>query len=113
MPLWVHPIVPWHSLALSAAVAAFRATRSPFQWRTDVHPSPASIRIPISGRDPQRPYGLIRPHNVYPEPIRLCRLFRVRDIPIPAFRSPELSGAPGVTSGLQVILLLDGGISRP
>jgi hypothetical protein len=31
-------------------------------------PTPASIRIPISRRNRQRPYGLVRPHYVFSEP---------------------------------------------
>jgi hypothetical protein len=63
--------------------------------------------------DAQRPYGLIRPHHVFSEPSRLRRLVGVRHVPIPALWSPELSGAPGVTSGLENILLLNDGIPRP
>ena len=36
--------------------------------RPAVLPRPTSIRISISGRDAQRPYGLIRPHHVCSQP---------------------------------------------
>src|SRR6516162_9824545 len=76
-------------------------------------PRPASIRVPISRGDAQRPYRLIRPHHVCPEPNRFRRFIGIGHIAIPAFRSPNVSWAPGVTSGLQDVLLLDGGIRRP
>jgi len=41
------------------------------------------------------------------------RFIGVRHIAIPALRSTKLSWAPGVTSGLEDILLLNGGVSRP
>jgi ubiquinone/menaquinone biosynthesis C-methylase UbiE len=78
-----------------AAPAAFRAIHSAFHCDTErFAPSPASIRVPISRADAQRPYGLLRSHRILSEPNRLCRLIGVRDISITAFRSPELSGAP-------------------
>ena len=73
-------------------------------------PTPASIGVPISSRDAQHPYGLIRLHHICSEPRHFCRPIRVRYVAIPAFRSPELSGAPGVTSGLEDTLLLNSGI---
>jgi len=76
-------------------------------------PRPASIGISISRRDAQSPYGLIRPHHICSEPGHLRRLIRVLHIAIPAFRSPELSGAPGVTARLKDILLLYRGVPRP
>jgi hypothetical protein len=48
-----------------------------------------------------------------PEPRHLCRFIGVRHVAIPAFRSSELSGTPGVTSCFEDILLLDGGVPRP
>jgi hypothetical protein len=83
------------------APAPCRAISSTFQ--RDIQgfaPTPASIGIPISGCNAQCPYSLIRSHYVAPEPRHLCCFIRIRYIAIPAFRSPELSGAPGVTSGL-------------
>src|SRR5205085_1015952 len=71
------------------------------------------IRVPISLRDAQRPYCLIRPDHIWSEPRHLRRFICVRHIAVPASRSPKLSGAPGVPSGLQDIFLLDGGIPRP
>src|SRR5712671_6073764 len=74
-------------------------------------PTPASIRIPISRHDAQRPYSLIRSHHICSEPRHLCRLLGVRDIAIPAFRSPELSGAPSVTAGLRAGSLVTGEVA--
>jgi hypothetical protein len=51
---------------------------------------------------PERRYALremVRPHDVFSKPRHRRRLIRVRHIAIPAFRSRELSWAPGVTSG--------------
>src|SRR5438132_5869578 len=80
------------------------------QWFS---PDPASVRISVSGGNAQRPNGLIRPHHVCSKPLNLRRLIGVRHIAIPAFRSPELSGAPGITSRLEDILLLNGGVPSP
>src|SRR6266404_8485783 len=80
------------------------------QWIT---PIPASIRVSVSGGNAQRPYALICSHHVCSEPYDLRRLIGVRHIAIPAPRSSELSWTPGVTSGLQHVLLLNGGVSRP
>ena len=76
-------------------------------------PTPASVGVPISRRDAQRPYGLIQPHRICAKPRHLFRFIGIRDIAIPAFGSPKLSGAPGVTSGLEDILLLNGGVPCP
>jgi hypothetical protein len=99
-----------HYLALAASSAVGRAfiaipRRSP--------PAPASVGIPIPCRDTKRPYGLIRPHHICSKPRHLCRFICVRHVAIPAFWSPELSGAPEVTSRLQGILFLNRGIPRP
>jgi hypothetical protein len=93
---------------------AFQAICRTFQRHLQrFAPTPASIGIPISGRNPQRPYGLTQPHYILLEPRHLCRPIGVRHIAVPAFRSFELSGAPGVTSGLEDIFFLDSGVSRP
>jgi hypothetical protein len=76
-------------------------------------PTPTSIRISMSGRDAQRPYGLIRSHDVCAEPQHLCRFIGVRHVAIPAPWLSELSGAPGITLRLHHVLLLDGGVSCP
>ena len=73
-------------------------------------PPPAPIRIPILRCDAQRPYGLTRPHHVCAEPSYLCRLIRVRRVPIPAPWSAELAGAPSVASALQDVLPLNGSV---
>src|SRR5437660_1315860 len=102
--VWRHYTVPAPSRAIGSA---FRSDIQPFT------PRPASIGIPISRRNAQAPYGLTRTHNVRSEPQHLCRPIRVRYIAILTFRSPALSWAPGITSGLEGILLLDRGIPRP
>src|SRR5215469_4526342 len=61
--------------------------------------------VPLSGRDPQRPDGLIRPHHILSEPRHLRRLIGIGHIAIPRFRSPTLSRAPRIISGLEDILL--------
>jgi hypothetical protein len=92
---------------------ATRHGRSALPVRLKFAPAPAPIRISILRRDPQRPYSLIRPHHVCSEPRHFCLLVGVHHIAIPAFRSPELSRAPGITSCLENILLLNGGVPRP
>jgi hypothetical protein len=87
--------------------------RSAYWFSQSFAPGPTTIRIPISCRDAQCPYGLIRLHHVFPEPRHLCRLTRVRHIAIPAFRSPGLSGTPGIAACLDNILLFDSSIPRP
>jgi quinol monooxygenase YgiN len=126
----LHYLAPSPSRAMGSALSDAMSSGSPqpqhrsesalrSEWqRIPLHiqrfaPAPAPIRVPISCRDAQRPYRSTRPHHICVEPSRLCGLIGVRDITIPAFRSPKLAWAPGVTSGLEEIFLLDGGISRP
>jgi hypothetical protein len=85
----------------------------PYRFGQRFAPAPASVGIPISRCYAQRPYCLIRPHDICSKPRNFCRPIGVRHVSTPAPRSPGLSGAPGVISGLQHVLLLDGGVPRP
>src|SRR6516225_5237168 len=76
-------------------------------------PPPTPIRVPIQCREAQRPNGLIRPHYVCSQPSYLCPLVGVRHVPILATWSAELTSAPGVTSGLQDVLLLNASVPGP
>jgi hypothetical protein len=96
--VWLHYTVPAPSMAIGSALQCDTERFSP---------TPALIGIPIPRRDAQCPYDLILPHHVFLQPSHLCRLIGVRHVPIPALWSPELSGAPGVTSGLEDILLFE------
>src|SRR5215472_3138161 len=80
---------------------------------SDVHPSRSTIGVPVLRRDLQRPYDLTRTPSHCSEPSDLCDLIGVRHIAVPAFRSPELSRAPRVTSGLEDILFLDRSAPHP
>src|SRR6516162_2473452 len=95
------------------AIFLILTCRLPLRFGHRFTPCPAPIRVPIPCRDAQRPHGLIRPHYVCSQPSYLCPLVRVRHVPIPAPWSTELAGAPGVTSALQDVLLLNGGIPGP
>jgi hypothetical protein len=110
----VPPVRKTMSDRIAFAPAPSGATGSAFRRNIQrFAPRPASIGIPIPRRNAQRPYSLIRPHHICSEPRHLCRLIRVLHIAIPAFWSPKLSGTPGVASGFENILFLNGSIPCP